>query len=60
MPKVNTKDTRTPIMTLLFCFYCHLGTYFTSSSRVSVIDFKQDNICWVTTPQGSLQWKIGE
>ena len=42
MFKVNNKNTSTPF----WCFCCQLGTYFTTFSSVSIVDFVQVNISW--------------
>ena len=44
--KVNNKDTRTTSMTLFWCFYCELLTYFTPFSSVSIVDFEQVSVGW--------------
>ena len=38
---------KTTTSTLFWCFYCQLWTYFTHFSSVSIVDFKQVNVCWV-------------
>ena len=46
MLQVSNKDTRTTSMTLFWCLYCELWTYFTSFSSVSIFDFETCN-CWL-------------
>ena len=43
---VNNKDTRTTPMPSFCCLYCYLGTYFTPSSSVSIVNFEQINYGW--------------
>ena len=42
MFKVNNEDTRTTALTSFWFFYCYFGTYFTSLSSVSIVDFEQE------------------
>ena len=46
MFKVNNKNNRTTSLTLLWCFYCQLWSYFTPFSSVSIADFEQVNVSW--------------
>ena len=48
MFKVNNKNTRATSMTSFWCFYCSLLTYFISFPSVSIIDFEQVNVSWVS------------
>ena len=56
--KVKIKHTRTMSLalplTLLWCFYCELWTYFTSFPSVSSVDLNQVNVSWVSTPDAVL------
>ena len=44
MFKGDNKNTRTTSLTLFWCFYCHLWTYFTPFSSVFIADFEQSNV----------------
>ena len=58
MFKVKTKHTRTMSLalplTLLWCFFCELWTYFTPFPSVSSVDLNQVNVSWVSTPDAVL------
>ena len=41
--RVNNKYTRRTSMTLLWCLFCELWTYFKHCSVVSIFDFEQEN-----------------
>ena len=43
--KVNNKDTRTTILTSLWCLYCELWRYLAYFSTVSIVHFEQVNVC---------------
>ena len=45
--KTDNKDIRTRLMSAFSCLYCYLCTYFTPSSKVSIVDFEQVNVDWV-------------
>ena len=46
MFKVDNKNIRATSVTLLWCFYCQLWTYFTPFSSAFIIDFEQVNVSW--------------
>ena len=46
MLKVDNKNTRTTSLTLFWCFYSKIWTYFTPSN-VSLVDIEQVNVSWV-------------
>ena len=41
MFKVNNKNNRATSLTSFWCLYCQLQRYFTPSSKVYIVDFKQ-------------------
>ena len=50
MFKVNNEDTRTTALTSFWFFYCYFGTYFTSLSSVSIVDFEQEMFAGYMNP----------
>ena len=46
MFKINNKDIKTKSMTLFWCLYCKLWTYFTPSTSVSIFDIEQIDVFW--------------
>ena len=44
MLKVNNKNNKTTSIMSFWCFYCQLGTYFTSFSSVCIAGFKKVNV----------------
>ena len=40
---LNSKDNKTTF----YCIYCKPWAYFIPFSSVSVVDFEQENVCWV-------------
>ena len=55
MFKVNNKNTRPMSLTLLL-FFLLKKMYFAPFSRVSIVDFEQENISWFT----AIKTRIGE
>ena len=47
MLEVNMKDTRTSVtlVTLFWCRYCQLLTYFWPFSDASIVDLEEVNVC---------------
>ena len=45
MFKITNKDTRDMVMTLLWCLYCQLSTYFVTFSNVYNVDCERALVC---------------
>ena len=55
MLEAINKNTRTMSITSFWCFYCKLWTYFVPFSNVSIVDFEEVNVSWVSSVLVS-QW----
>ena len=58
MFKVTNKNTRRTSLTLFWCFYCWLWTYFTSFSSVFIVNFEPVNISWAPIQAASILFRI--
>ena len=54
--KINNKITRTTSLTLFWCFYCSLWTYFTPFSKASIAYFEQVNDRWELMAESCLSF----
>ena len=55
--KVTKKNTRTTSVTLFWCLYSKLWTYFTPLSSVLIVDFEQANFSWEVSVKFCNAWK---